>query len=106
MAGLVVWDAESVREILLRHGPSPAGDEPLAFCSIRWRFISLPRLSWIPACAGTPKYEKNQGAGRPVFIYGGSELGSANDPPAAGDKPQPYNVLFRLEMKSQLEEVS
>ncbi len=38
--------------------------------------------------------------------YGDSELGSATDLPAAGDKPQPYNVLFRLETKSQLEEVS
>ncbi len=40
------------------------------------------------------------------FLYGDSELGSATDLPAAGDKPQPYNVLFRLETKSQLEEVS
>ncbi len=36
----------------------------------------------------------------------GSELGSATDLPAAGDKPQPYSVLFRLETKSQLQEVS
>ena len=39
------------------------------------------------------------------LLYGGSELGSATALPAAGDKPQPYNVLFRLKTKSQLEEV-
>ncbi len=52
--------------------------------------------SLIPAAAGKPR-DETRCTGWRVSYYSGSGLGLVADLPAAGDKPQPYDVLFRLE---------